>query len=467
LRRLLEVSSLLQGQPAGGRLRRPSSAGNDTVVTGEPASPFAHPLHDRIKLPDCARRLLLVRDPKSLELLQTLRTLPPAELRAVISEVFGFASYEGERTINYSSPRGPALTLSYTRKGAINDLQLGPYFSEDDADSLRNVLDKLKGGEVHKVYSLFFFSTRPVKGWWRCRDSWQIVPPPKEAPLPGELLGHWPFIVEVKTSWSEIGRINIQRRMQPINHVGLLLPLLLKGPIFQPRPYSPQKHWVILPGQITEENPNPTPHFVQEFYTAPGHTGLADAFTELDEGSRLAVESNSTKYYNQLAISVDESLEIPEILPRLLDNYYALPPEDQKRYLRSCYWFGMGQFIGHYSFSMSFVAYVTAIETLLIDSDRPHTCPACGENHYPSKTAAFRSFLERYVPDAPARETFYARRSDLAHGSSVLDSDVRDEFDAFYPNHLDDNSEYAELTRTCRVSLVNWLDARSGSSEST
>jgi hypothetical protein len=126
----------------------------------------------------------------------------------VIGDVFGFASYEGERTINYSGPRGPALTLSYTRKGAINDLQPGPYFSEDDADSLRIALDKLKGGGVDKVYSLFFFSTRPVKGWWRYRDSWQILPPPEEAPLPRELLGHWPFIVEVKTSWSEIGRIN-------------------------------------------------------------------------------------------------------------------------------------------------------------------------------------------------------------------------------------------------------------------
>jgi hypothetical protein len=255
--------------------------------------------------------------------------------------------------------------------------------------------------------------------------------------------------------------------MQAINHLGLLLPLLLKGPIFQPRPYSPQKHWVILPGQITEEDPNPTPHFAQEYYAAPGHIGLADAFTELDVDSRLTVKSSSAEYYNQLAILMDESLEIPEMLPRLLDNYYGLPPEDQKRYLRSCYWFGLGQFIGHYSFSMSFVAYVTAIETLLINSDRPHTCPECGGDHYPSKTAAFRSFLEQYVPDAPARETFYARRSDLAHGSSVLESDVRDEFDAFYPSHLDDNSEYGELTRTCRVSLVNWLHARSGSSEST
>ena len=42
------------------------------------------------------------------ELLQTLRGLPPAELRAVLGEVFGFASYEGDHTINYGSPRGPA-----------------------------------------------------------------------------------------------------------------------------------------------------------------------------------------------------------------------------------------------------------------------------------------------------------------------------------------------------------------------
>jgi hypothetical protein len=400
-------------------------------------------------------------------LLQTLRGLPPAELRAVLGEVFGFASYEGDRTINYSSPRGPAFTLSYTRKGATDNLRPGPYFSEDDADSLRNILDQMKRPGIDKVYSLFFFSTRPVKGWWRYRDGWQILPPPQEAPLPGELLGHWPFVVEIKTAWSDIWRINIQRRWQGINHLSLLLPLLLKGPIFQPRPYSPQKHWVILPGEITEENPNPTVHFAQEYYAVPGHTGLADAFTELDESDRMTVKfkGNSAEYYSQLALMLDESLEIPEMLPRLLDKYYALPPEDQKRYLRACYWFGLGQFIGHYSTSMSFVAYVTAIETLLPNSDRPHTCPECGADHYPSKTTGFRNFLDQYVPDAPARETFYARRSLLAHGSSVLESDVRDEFDAFYPIRLDDDSEYGALARTCRVGLVNWLNAQPGNSE--
>jgi hypothetical protein len=254
--------------------------------------------------------------------------------------------------------------------------------------------------------------------------------------------------------------------MEAINHLGLLLPLLLKGPIFQPRPYSPQKHWVILADQITEENPNPTPHFAQEYYAAPGHTGLADAFTEHDDDDRLPVKEDA-EYYSKLAISMDESLEVPEVLPHLLDNYYALLPEDQKTYLRACYWFGLGQFIGHYSSSMSFIAYVTAIETLIPNSDGPHICPECGEKHYPSKTAAFRRFLNQYVPDAPARETFYARRSLLAHGSSVLESDVRVEFDAFYPAHLDDNSEYEALTRTCRVSLVNWLRSRSEISEAT
>ena len=402
---------------------------------------------------------------KLSELLQTLRGLPPAELRAVLGEVFGFASYEGDRTINYSSPRGPAFILSYNRKGATDNLRPGPYFSEDDADSLRNVLDQVKRPGIDKVYSLFFFSTRPIKGWWRYRDSWQILPPPQEAPLPGELLGHWPFVVETKTSWSDIWRINIQRRWQAINHLSLLLPLLLKGPIYQPRPYSPQKHWVILPGEITEKNPNPTVHFAQEYYAMPGHTGLADAFTKPDESDRITVKGDSAEYYSELAIMPDETLEIPEMLPRLLDKYYALSPEDQKRYLRASYWFGLGQFIGHYSTSMSFVAYVTAIETLLPGSDRPHTCPECGANHYPSKTAGFRNLLDQYVPDPPTRETFYARRSLLAHGSSVLESDVRDEFDAFYPNRMDDDSEYGALARTCRVCLVNWLHAQPRNSE--
>jgi hypothetical protein len=39
LRELGDFLYTLKAGPAGGRLRRPSSAGSDTTVTGEPASP--------------------------------------------------------------------------------------------------------------------------------------------------------------------------------------------------------------------------------------------------------------------------------------------------------------------------------------------------------------------------------------------------------------------------------------------
>jgi hypothetical protein len=38
---------------------------------------------------------------------QLAQDLHVADLRAVLSEVFGFMRYEGERTIDYFSPAGP------------------------------------------------------------------------------------------------------------------------------------------------------------------------------------------------------------------------------------------------------------------------------------------------------------------------------------------------------------------------
>jgi hypothetical protein len=68
--------------------------------------------------------------------------------------------------------------------------------------------------------------------------------------------------------------------------------------------------------------------------------------------------------------------------------YYALAPELQTIYLRSCYWFNLGRVTFHYSASMSFLALVVAIESL-IAKEAPHICNVCEKDHYPSITAAF------------------------------------------------------------------------------
>jgi hypothetical protein len=83
-------------------------------------------------------------------------------------------------------------------------------------------------------------------------------------------------------------------------------------------------------------------------------------------------------------------LKFQAIWNRYSTVYYALAPELQTIYLRSCYWFNLGRVMFHYSASMSFLALVVAIESL-IAKEAPHICNVCEKDHYPSITAAFRA----------------------------------------------------------------------------
>jgi hypothetical protein len=143
----------------------------------------------------------------------------------------------------------------------------------------------------------------------------------------------------------------------------------------------------------------------------------------------------------------------------LLDNYFALSDEAAVRYRRSCYWFSLARFYWDYSVSTSFFAYVVAIESLLPELP-PHTCPSCNAPHHPSITKAFGEFLEEHVPHTPERQRFYKMRSDIAHGSTLMTFDIREEFGGFFPGEMDQRAEIEALNRVCRVALVSWLLAQ-------
>jgi len=144
---------------------------------------------------------------------------------------------------------------------------------------------------------------------------------------------------------------------------------------------------------------------------------------------------------------------VPAILPQLLTKYFGLSEEAAARYRRACYWFCLARFCWDYSVSTSFFAYVVAIESLLPDLP-PHTCPVCNAPHHTSITQAFKKFLEAHVPDTPERQKFYAMRSSIAHGSTLLGFDIREEFGGFYPGEMDQRSEIDALSQVCRVALV-------------
>jgi hypothetical protein len=394
---------------------------------------------------------------------QLARDLHAPDLRAVLNEVFGFTRYEDERTIDYVGPAGHALSLVYRPArpdrdpfGVVAELRRGPDLTEEDLTKLRELYEIVRGPETVNLNTMFLFSRRRVTGYWRYRDQFQILPPPPGAPLPREELADWPFMVELLYSSPNQGGLIINRRMQATERLRVLLPVLLIGPIYHPQFYRGLKHWVLPAWPVDEPFSLGPSEWAQEGYHVPGWTPGGPDLSPVDGLEPAPLVDDHDAYYRPGGIREGDVLQIPAILPQLLGNYFALSDEAAVRYRRACYWFSLARFYWDYSVSTSFFAYVVAIESLLPELP-PHICPQCEAPHHPSITEAFGEFLERHVPDTPERQKFYKMRSDIAHGSTLMTFDIREEFGGFFPGEMDQRAEIEELGRVCRVALVSWL----------
>jgi hypothetical protein len=372
--------------------------------------------------------------------------------------------YEGERTIDYFSAAGHALSLVYRADGrgrdpygVVAELRRGPDITEDDVTKLRDLYAVVSGPQVVNLQTLVLFSSRKVTGYWRYRDKFQILPPPSGAPLPREVMADWPLMLEMRFSSPNQSGLIMNRRMQSASRLRVLLPVLLVGPGYQPHFYRGVKHWVYPLTSDDQSSALGASIWTQEGYQFPGWVPSVGSELSPVGGLEAApIVDDTDGYYRPRGIGVDDVFQVPAVLPHLLDKYYALSEISAARYRRACYWFCLAQFYWNYSFSTSFFAYVVAIESLLADMP-PHMCPVCNAPHHPSITQAFKDFLEAHVPDVPERQKFYAMRSGIAHGSTLLGFDIREEFDGFYPGEVNQRSEIDALSQVCRVALVNWL----------
>jgi hypothetical protein len=431
-------------------------------------------------------------NPAFTSLRDQLTQLDILDLRAVLSSVFHHAGYHGDRKVTYSSQVGPALSVVYLADGkkgrdpmgVVGELQAEPGLTEENVRQLQEQLAIVRDTSSDLLTSFFHFSYLPVTGWWRYRDQFQLLPPPSGAPLPSFVMADHPFLIEACYAAPDHHQARSNRRMRAMRQLRLLLPVLLRGPIYQPHTERPVKHWVLpmptgeLPVRTRERTKHlsglparrrsrrsplvspQVPIYAQEYYEVVGRPLGGSRLSEVEGIPPMTVVDDHDAYYRASGISADDVLAVPAVLTQLFDNYFALSEDVAKRYLRACYWLNMGRFFHAYSFSASFFADVAAIEVMLPGGEGPHDCSGCGFPHYPSISKEFRAFVAEYVPDKPDRETFYDMRSKIAHGSSLLHSDMREELGGFYPGELEQYEQRSKLRQVSRVALMNWLLAQ-------
>jgi hypothetical protein len=182
--------------------------------------------------------------------------------------------------------------------------------------------------------------------------------------------------------------------------------------------------------------------WVQEFFFANFGEAVSDVLSPLSTELIKTVEPST---YFASVVHDGRSLEVPADLDDLICCYLELSEKHRTILDRASFWMDMASREWTISLSASFASLVIAIEALGDRSKRP--------------TARFHNYLERYAPGASLedrRNKMYGLRSDILHGSGIMEMD-RDADFGWSPPEQGDKDLMDELWRLTKLSMRNWL----------
>jgi hypothetical protein len=389
------------------------------------------------------------------------------ELLQVLLHHFGGAVQLGHgREVLYPNDRPYALRLLLNKRGEPTVAHALEGMTPEALRSLRERIDRefIDSAGVG-VNRQVYFCMAPVRGWWRYRDCFQILPVSDAAPKADFAFLDHPFLIEFRYTRAPDFCLDSCRRTRVVSKLALLLNALLVSPVQPLGKRSPGNlafAWVLMPPEKGAAEPKIA--YRQEAYYYDGMCNPAADFSPIAHLEGIdAIPPD--EYYRGEHRSNKDPVRVPSDLSESFDHFYRLDPAKQGRFLSACYWLSQANFAC--SLSMTFLAAVQAIETLVDPAKGGMKCGHCGLTKRPGPTQQFCSFLERYVPSAhrgdEGRRLLYQVRSGLTHGYRppfLADTEIMGMLNpAAY-----DQGEYIALALTCaRVALKNWLQDMGGS----
>jgi hypothetical protein len=330
-----------------------------------------------------------------------------------------------------------AVRLTFSDTQEIVAIEPGPVF---DANAWQTVSEQIEAIEPIKAGRDISFSGYRVNGSWRGQHSGvQILPPPAEAPLSPQGMAEHPFLIEFPVTASAHAAITNFRRQREHRRYTFLLNVLLSGGVTKlPRR---QKHlWVAIQ---TEGKPEPDIRWAQEFYFANFGTAIQDGLSPPDA---QPIELLAPDQYYSMVGHDGGALRLPADLDDSIRAYQRLSKGTCERFLRAAYWLGMASRQFSTSYSAAFSSLCIAIESL-----------AGGDHHH--RSLKFRTFIEQYAPGASLgdrRKEMYKRRSEILHGSGIMQLDG-DGYLGWAPPARNDDQLMDELWALTRIAFRNWL----------
>ncbi|HBI42287.1 MAG TPA: hypothetical protein DDY78_05435 [Planctomycetales bacterium] len=378
------------------------------------------------------------------DLLQTgWSDLDSGELRFILLERIGKPGQYDGRDSNPNSFYLPLagsscrIKLTFSDSKQILAIEPGPAF---DAAQWKQVVEEIERTGPHKVGRDCSFSSFRVAGSWRGKRSGvQILPPPADAPrAPCEMAEH-PFILEYPMKVSDLWPITNFRRMREHRQLTFLLNVLLAGSTtIQPR--RPRHLWAIVPEEwVTGQEVK----WVQEFYFTNFGEALRDELSP--QAAETLEEVDPETYYARVGHDLG-GLRVPADLDDSICCFMRLSKANRDKFSRAGFWRDMARRQWTVSFSASFASLAIAVESL-------------AEPGRDNRGAKFRTFIERYAPGRSLenrRKEMYALRSDILHGSGLMEMDQDTDF-GWAPPEQKEKDLMDELWGLTRIAMRNWL----------
>jgi hypothetical protein len=415
------------------------------------------------------------------------------ELRLVLDARIGGPGQYNNRAANpnrfYLPLAGGAckIVLIYNKRKIVA-IEAGPAF---DAAAWKEITNEINTAILvgpKKIGRDYSFSGHRVVGSWRGDLSGvQILPPLTEAPIaPFERAEH-PFILEfpITGAPTDLWSITNHRRIREHGRLSRVLNVLLNPIVkFRPSRENSEHFWAHIP--VVPTSPSIFTRamawirrlfgarqsaqgqgsgfgeirWLQGFFFAPLDHVVTDALSPPSTEKTQELEPDA--YYAGAGYD-GRPLRVPTDLDDLLCRYRDLADEDLAKFDRAAFWMDMASRQWPMSLSVSFASLVSAVESL---TERGTThlvfCEECNKkmsHDSPGATEQFRFFFEQYAPGASLRErrsTMYALRSNILHGSDLMQIDMDLHF-GWDPPGENERELYSELSSITKVALRNWL----------
>lgn len=323
-----------------------------------------------------------------------------------------------------------------------------------------------------KFYKIIAFCSSPVTGYLRFRDIFQLYPLDIPKAPKNDIIKEYPFILEY--CLNEDGRILHDGELKDVNNIlssltiqvnfqNQILNLLTafsKFHFFIPRMHP--QWFVRVDGMTEEEINNQTCVAGLNLYQFP----KPKDWLPIQEFSKISHNEipaqKHPEYFQHFDLEGKEPVTFSQFILAALHNYFLLSAEQKTSVDSALELINQAVKLRQTMKSLSFVALITSIETMVAIEYKNHEinkCKLCGQDQY-KIMGKFRDYLFEYAtssPDAkkPINE-LYSLRSKIAHAGMLILGDGK--FD-LSPNPSGDKqfNMHLEAMMLSKLSLINWI----------